>query len=587
MKKFYSNKSTESQQTGEITTSETKSQPRIRKKWLLIALAAGSGLLSILSNSGVGVWPLAWVAWIPLLLALKEVNTWKSAFLLGYVNGLIQYLGTLYWIALLAPFAETGNIFTNWLTTGTGYLVMSGYLSIYPAVFCLVVLLTYQRQRSHSIDFIPRSLAIFQLAAVWTGLEWVSEWMMSGFPWISLGYTQWQNLPSIQIASIFGVHGVSFVLMLFNVLLATLFDSNWQVRVRATIPPFSVVCASLIFGWIVLTQPAKATHQVKIGLVPGNIPQSEKWNPQNFKSIFQRYLSLLEKACSTQLDIETENLKGESQPVSSQNLDFLTLPETAFSSPIFSGGANVYVHQLQQLLEEQETNLLTGVPHYVYESQEGKPKPVRKAYNTVFLLDSEGKKLGAYSKIHLVPFGEYTPFADVLPDLIQLPTGFSPGRGYETFPIPNWPELRMGVAICFESSFPDLVRQFVLEGADLLGILTNDAWFENTPAPLQHFAMTPFRAVENRVPVFRCANGGISCIIDQFGRQVTPTIWPNDKASVLVHQLPLIAGANPTLSTRWGNWFPILCFLLSVVLVAVQVKSRGIETSSARSVALL
>ena len=145
----------------------------------------------------------------------------------------------------------------------------------------------------------------------------------------------------------------------------------------------------------------------------------------------------------------------------------------------------------------------------------------------------------------------------------------------------------MGVAICFESSFPDLVRQFVLEGADLLGILTNDAWFENTPAPLQHFAMTPFRAVENRVPVFRCANGGISCIIDRFGRLVTPALGPNNKAGVLVHQLPLIADAKPTLSTRWGSWFPLLCFLLSVVLVAVQIKIRSIESSSARSVARL
>ena len=199
-----------------ITVSETKSQPRTRQKWLLIALAAGSGLLSILSNSGVGIWPLAWVAWIPLLLALKEVKTWKSAFLLGYVNGLIQYLGTLYWIALLAPFAETGNIFTNWLTTGIGYLAMSGYLSLYPAVFCLSFLLTWQRPRRNSTGFIPRSLVIFQLAAVWTGLEWISEWMMSGFPWMSIGYTQWQNLPVIQIASVFGVHGVSFILMLFN-----------------------------------------------------------------------------------------------------------------------------------------------------------------------------------------------------------------------------------------------------------------------------------------------------------------------------------------------------------------------------------
>ena len=128
----------------------------------------------------------------------------------------------------------------------------------------------------------------------------------------------------------------------------------------------------------------------------------------------------------------------------------------------------------------------------------------------------------------------------------------------------------MGVAICFESSFPNLVRQFTLKGANLIGILTNDAWFENTPAPKQHFSMAPFRAIENRVPVFRCANGGYSCIIDKFGRLITPTIQPKNTEGLLVYEIPVAADVELTLSTRWGNWFPIFCFLSGLFQLALQ-----------------
>ena len=187
-------------------------------------------------------------------------------------------------------------------------------------------------------------------------------------------------------------------------------------------------------------------------------------------------------------------------------------------------------------------------------------------YNSVFLLSPTGKKLGSYSKIHLVPFGEYVPITRHLPNFIQLSAGFEPGKSIDLFPIPRIGNSQMGVVICFESVFPDLFRKFVKKGASVMGILTNDAWFDGTAAPEQHLAMAPLRAVENRVAIFRCANGGISCIIDALGRTITTPILAGDTQNFLIGRVPL-SNHGGTIYTRYGNWFPILCFLVSLLLI--------------------
>ena len=184
----------------------------------------------------------------------------------------------------------------------------------------------------------------------------------------------------------------------------------------------------------------------------------------------------------------------------------------------------------------------------------------------MYLLSPTGEKLGSYSKIHLVPFGEYVPITRHLPNFIQLSSGFEPGKSIDLFPIPHTENDQMGIVICFESVFPNLFRKFVKKGASVMGILTNDAWFDGTAAPEQHLAMAPFRAVENRIAVFRCANGGISCIIDAFGRIITPPIQANDTQNFLIERIPL-SDRGGTIYTRYGDWFPILCFLVSGLII--------------------
>ena len=502
------------------------------QSWILAGL---SGILLILSFPSFNLFPLGWIGLIPLLIALQSTSSWKSAFLHGYLTGAILFLGLVYWIILLYPFA---NIF---LTT-FAWLLLAAYLALYFGIFSALL---------HGIPWKSGLPFIFIATAIWTGLEWVRSWFLTGFPWGSMGYTQWNNLPAIQIASITGVHGVSFIIVLLNATIADVIRPYFISKDQSTAPktssrftfyvlrfiPIAIVIACLAYGAQVLSKPIETTASTKIALAPGNVPQIQKWDPAYWSQIFERYMDLIKAA-------------------DAEEPDLIILPETALHGKIFAFEGNVYMKKLKQILNEGQIHLLTGT----HTTAEG------KMYNSVFLLSPTSEILGSYSKIHLVPFGEYVPITRHLPNFIQLSSGFEPGKSIDLFPIPHAENRQMGVVICFESVFPDLFRKFVKKGASVMGILTNDAWFDGTACPEQHLAMAPFRAVENRVAVFRCANGGISCIIDALGRTITTPILASDTENFLIERIPL-SDHRGTVYTRYGDWFPILCFLVSVLLI--------------------
>ena len=489
-------------------------------------LAVLSGILLVLSHPSFNLFPLAWVGLVPLLIAVRSIPNAKSAFRIGYISGLTFFGVLLYWIVLLYPFA---NIFVTVL----GYAALVAYAALYFAVFALLV---HQLPRKSGMSF------IFPAALFWTGLEWIRSWFLTGFPWGSMGYSQWNNHAVIQIASITGVYGVSFVVLLFNAGIAHLVISysNWRSAIKGVVLPIAIVAITFVFGGFCLSGSENAAEHVKLGLVPGNVSQAEKWKSEHAPKIFKRYLGLTEK-------------------VNAENPDLVVWPETAIHPQILSGRAQSYRQRLFGLLQERQTHLLAGSPVR---------EPDKKFYNSVFVLSPAGEKLGSYSKMHLVPFGEYVPFSSALPNFIQFET-FAHGKSINLLPLGDIKDSKMGIAICFESVFPNLFRKFVARGADIMGILTNDAWFVGTTAPSQHLSAAPFRAVENRISVFRCANGGISCIIDPFGRIISPTITPTQPDAVLVEDVPLknhqIAGK--TLYTRYGDWFPILGLLVSLALI--------------------
>ncbi len=517
------------------------------KPYQRYALAIVSGILLAVSHPGLSFFPLAWIGLVPLLIAVKSASNSKSAFCIGYTAGLTFFSILLYWIVLLYPYA---NIFL----TALGYVALVAYVALYFAIFAVF---------AHRPLCQKRTTVIFSLALLWTGLEWIRSWLLTGFPWGSMGYTQWKYLPAIQIASICGVHGVSFIVVLFNVTLADFIvhSARLRIKLKATVLPISMVLICLSYGFFCLSHSKNPTPRVKLALIPGNVSQLDKWQYNEIPKIFNDYIDLTKKADAT-------------------NPDLIVWPETALHSLILSAAENQYKPRLLEMLKKHEIYLLTGAPVQELDT---------KFYNSAFILSPSGEKLGSYSKIHLVPFGEYVPLSPLLPNIIQF-EAFEPGKTINLIPLANIKNAQVGISICFESAFPNLFRKFVKKGANLMGILTNDAWFEGTTAPSQHLAVAPFRAVENRIAVFRCANGGISCIIDGFGRITQGQIMPTQSDEILVEEAPLTyhESTGTTLYTRYGDWFPILCFLISLVLIVHRYRGgfprNSIDTQLSRKV---
>lgn len=502
-------------------------------------LAASSAILLFCSFPSVNFFPLAWIGLVPLLIALYGIDNWKLAFRIGYVSGFLFFAGLLIAIALLYPYANIG-------TTLLGYLLLVGYTALYFAVFSVLV---YHLPWQSGVLF-PLGVAI-----IWVSLEWVRGWFLTGFPWGNIGYSQWNYPAGIQIASLAGVYGVSFVIVFFNAGIAALIlhRTEWQKELVAVIAPCLLALITLIYGYVVTGRSDNIeTQSIEIALVPGNISQLDKWNAKKYPQIFMKYLNLTEEAAKEQPDV-------------------VVLPETTIRGQILSGEWSNYSSHFKQMLDRiGDISMLVGATD---------PDSSGNLYNRVISVSSDGEIQGKYAKMHLVPFGEYVPLSEFLPNFIQFHP-FEHGKTHNLLPIGNVSEeggegqiTQVGTSICFESSFPNHFRRFVKKGAAAMGILTNDAWFAGTALPALHLAMAPLRAVENRISVFRCANGGFTCAIDRYGRVYTRFVTPKTSDEFLIADVALSDGKT-TLYTRYGDWLPILCALISLSLITYLIVKR-------------
>ena len=554
--------------------------------WLLAILSA---ILLFLSFPTLNLFPFAWVALVPLFIALTQTTNWKSAFWVGYLTGFLFFAGLLPAIALLYPYA---NIFA----TMVGYLLLVGYTALYFAVFA--ALMKFVRINSGILFPIA-------CACIWTALEWVRSWMITGFPWGSVGYSQWNNLIGIQVASIIGVHGISFVIVLFNASIATLLCKRheWRQEVRAVVLPLILMIFCFSYGALQLRNAAPVnrnaeadTKNLSVALIPGNIPQLQKWNINEFPKILQRYINLTYQA-------------------SQENPDIIVWPETVIRSEALTGRWPTYYGKFSQMLRDTAMPILLGTANRgktddaIGKFSKNNDKRGEPIFNRVLSISPDGKIHADYAKMHLVPFGEYVPLENRIPDFIPDFIMFEPfahGKSVNLLPVfivkdktdienrvhangtedtelfkppktplsegvmnpsrPSNEQIDVGASICFESVFPDEFRRPVQKGARVMGIFTNDAWFDGTAFPELHLSMAPFRAIENRIAVFRCANGGFTCVVDKFGRITTPLVTPDTTAEVLVAPVPLRSPTEQrqTLYTRYGDWFPILCTIICV-----------------------
>ena len=481
-----------------------------------------SGCLLAASFPSPDVPILAWFGLVPLVLVMQS-RPFKS----GFVAGVTFFALTLYWLNIvMTTYGHLSAVLSFVL-----YLCLAAYLALYwgAATWAASRLKEF---RNYSF--------VLTLPVLWVALEYAREFLLTGFPWATLGYSQQALLPVIQSADLFGVYGTSYMLLLSNAVIAGLLlaiktKRSLNSALKALAVCLVFVIANYAYGyWCLQQQQDDRDSTLKVALVQGNIPQELKWRPDYQVQTVRTYRDL---------SLRAERAGGK---------DLLIWPEAAM--PFYFQDGGELAASVSQLPVETGASLLFGSPAYL-----GGPGSYRYL-NSAFMLSPAGKVTGRSDKIHLVPFGEYVPLGSFLPFVSKLVVGigdFSPGK-INPLPVNG---SALGVLVCYEVIFPELAREYVRQGSDLLVNITNDAWFGDSSAPWQHLAMARFRAIENRVWLARAANTGITAFIAPSGKIIQQTgLFEPD---FLVNEVGL--GAEPKLYLRMGDVIPGLFVVVSLI----------------------
>nr|WP_320190207.1 apolipoprotein N-acyltransferase [uncultured Desulfobacter sp.] len=501
--------------------------------------AFSGGLILFAAFPYPGLYWTAFVGLVPLWLSIDRLGS-KQAFYAGIATGIGFYLPLIYWIC--PTLIKYGGI--NPFAALSCLLLLIFYLSVYMGVFALAMKKTP----------VPQGLVPFWGAVAWVALEYIRMYAFSGFPWGLLGYSQYPNLVLIQAADTFGVLGLSFLLVLANGVVVTAFRAVFQrawpgkKNMAGVSLAMVLICLAFIYGHFELANicgQIKDSPSRKIAVIQANISQDRKWDKAFINDTIDRYsrLSLQAVPC-----------------------DLVVWPETAV--PFYYGMDPVPSSRVDAMVRKAGAFFLIGIPA-AQPSDHG-----FLYYNRACMLSPLALPTGYYDKHHLVPFGEYVPFKDLLWFAKKLTAGAGDFSKGETGPVPlKFGTGTTGVLICFEILFPNIARDFVLNGADMLTTMTNDAWFGRTQAALQHFSISVFRAVENRRSVIRAANTGISGFVDPSGAILEKTdIFT---ACARTRQVPVLSGT--TFYTRHGDFAAKAClvaFFLIIVIELVRKKFR-------------
>lgn len=512
-----------------------------------LGLACLSATLLILSFPNFSLDALAWVGLVPLLVALEGKGL-KDAFLLSWVTGLVFFLGICYWVWWDRAFRLLDGV------------LVAAYLSQYVSLWGLGLNWIQKRTGLSSALVAP---------ALWVAMEYGrSHASFLSFPWMLLGHSQYVHPSLIQIASLTGVYGLTFLIVLMNAAIA---EAICSMRQRLCAPTSSsafqrrpllslaaaslLLTASYLYGVIVLSRGIEG-EKVSIALVQGNVPQEQKWDKAYRQTILERYARL-------------------TQIVAEQAPQLIIWPETAVPGDLAHDPE--LQRKVGQVAIDTKSHLLVGSAEYAkFTNRELQGK----IYNNMVLLTPEGRMAGEYRKMMPVPFAEYLPLRGVArwPTAIASRAGkVVPGEQYTLFTVEG---ITFGATICWENIFPDLFRQFVKRGARFMVNGTNEARFADTAFSSQLLAMSAFRAAENRVAIARSANTGISAFIDPFGR-ITERLRGADGRELSIEGVlvgEVLVSQEKTAYTEYGDVFAFMqigvCGLV-VLYASLRAGSRG------------
>ena len=457
---------------------------------------------------------LACFGLVPLLIVLRDVERYTHALWYVYVAMFVFHLIAINWTGGYAH----GN---------DPYMMIAGAATIviHPLFYFLPmgVFLLIRRHFSER-------LAVLLLPVFWLGYEYshsLTEW---SFPWLTLGNSQTYDLARIQFIQYTGVWGLSFWVLAVNViayfLCLRLAGGSREIRsAPARLLLVSLVAlyiAPSVHGWFALSDapdykdPAKLERPVTVGIIQSNVDPWDKWKANGIET-YTLYVDLTKKLFDS---------------VQAPRPDIVLWPETAFPFDVISPQNHEVLTALQQTLAGWRTSLLTGLPHrVVYEDTNLAPHSARRDkltgvrydwYNAATYIQPASSTPHWYGKMKMVPFAERVPYADIFQfiDFLRWDVGIG---GWQIGPDTTVFQdehtgARFSTIICYESSYPGFVAEFVRRGAEFVALITIDSWWDYMSGAFQHQQISVLRAVENRRWIARCAVGGISCYIDPYGR---------------------------------------------------------------------
>jgi apolipoprotein N-acyltransferase len=523
---------------------EKKPHEVMSRRWRIL-LTVASGILLAFAFPNFNLPLLAWIALVPLFVSCLEGGLGEAA-LRGLLFGAVFFLFSTPWIYTVMR--QYGPL-PSWEAAGVMALMI---LAASPYFVAFAFLMTWIARRN-------RGLAVFAAPFLWVALELARARMPDiAFPWNLIGYAASGNLALVQVTAVTGIYGLSFLIAAYNAIAVWLIacEAGWLPRpsgqYRSHVPGALLgaltvlLAATAVLGprFVPTAQPTDTAH-----LVQTDLPQSMEY-PENWGVIHASDMA---------------NLDQLSIAAGQRDRGVVVWPEVP--AP-FSLTDPAFARRAQTIARDSGSNFLLGVVGF-------EPDATGRlgAYNSAAMLDPAGRVEFLYDKIHLVPFSEYVPWRDFFwfaKNLTGLAGDFRSGK---RFAVGNLPGGRFSAFICYEAVFPNEVRQFVEDGAELLVNISNDGWFGRSSAPAQHLEMARVRAVEERRWLLRDTNNGYTVSVDPYGRIVA------SMAADIRGELdaPYAFRRDISFYERWGDWFAELCGLVSLVVLIAALRRQRVE----------
>jgi apolipoprotein N-acyltransferase len=514
--------------------------------WRRALIAFLAGALTTLALPPFNLWPLPFLTF-PVLVwlidgsAAGRLGGSVTAAVAGWWFGFGYFLSGIYWVG--HAFLVEAKTF-GWLLP-FAVILLPAYLALFTALGAALARWLWTRG----------AMRVLALAVALTAAEWLRGHLLTGFPWNTFGYALTTPLALAQAASLIGIWGLTFIAVAVYAAPAVLADDPSDTRRRWLAPTLAalVIAGLAAYGiWRLDRTPTAFVDGVRLRLMQPNIQQDQRFNYAQRQTVMDRYAALSDRASGP-------------DAAGLADVTHLIWPESAF--PFFLTREAEALAQIAKLLPEGTVLITGGV-----RAPETMPtEAITRAYNSIYVLDHDATILSIYDKVHLVPFGEYLPFQDILErlgltQLVRVKGGFISGDRRRAVQVPRAP--RFIPLVCYEVVFPgEAVPRGERPGWMLN--LTNDGWFGRSPGPYQHLQQARLRAIEEGLPLVRTANTGISAVIDPVGRVVNSL--PLGTEGVLDSRLP--KALRPTPYSRWGD-APAGLIVAAALILIVRLRRR-------------